>query len=485
MRIRPIYVASVSVAALILSACSAATIPTSRDASTDVAFTACTDATCTGEINGADFEIVMPDTWNGTLLLYSHGYRPAEPFPPNFNPIVRTAPPAPGWDDGDTEVGDALLERGYAIAGSAYASNGWAVEDGVIAAKEVYDHFVENIATPRRVLVWGDSLGGLITTLLAEQESDWVDGAAPLCGVMAGLEPNIDLAFDVAYGVQQLLFPEMVIANYDSYEQALQAWEGGASRLIQSARDGDTEAISKILTIAAIVDAPARTRTFDGSDVVSQVSGTIESLLTALGYGTVGRFEIEQRFGGNVSGNVDTSYSDRVDEEERTLIDTVGGEGVAARYLRKLDLAPRTEADPAARAEAIQRGGSPTGATQVPMITMHTAADPLVIVQNQSVYAYRYNDSVARGAVRGGLVQTYTTPPFTYPSDPGAPYGAGHCNFTLESRLAVIDLLQRWVQDGVYPGLGAIEQAMGPDSGYAPGFEPGVWPRRELPSLGN
>jgi hypothetical protein len=485
MRIRPLIVASVSAAALVLSACGSATIPTSRDASTDVSFTPCSEATCTGEINGAEFEIVMPETWNGTLLLYSHGYRPAEPFPPTFDPIVRTASPAPGWDTGDPAVGEALLERGYALAGSAYATNGWAVEDGVTAAKEVYDHFVSNVATPRRVLVWGDSLGGLITTILAEQESDWVDGAAPLCGVMAGLEPNINLAFDVAYGVQQLLYPEMVIADFDSYEQALQAWEGGASRLIQGARDQDTEVIAKILTIAAIVDAPSRTRTFDGSGIASQVSATVESLLTALGYGTVGRYDIETRYGGNVSGNVDANYADRVNEEQRELINTVGGEGAADRFLGILDSGPRTEADPTARAAAIERGGSPTGATQVPMITMHTADDPLVIVQNQSVYAYRYNDAVARGAVKGGLVQAYTVPPATYPQDPGAPYGAGHCNFTLESRLAVIDLLQRWVQEGVYPGLGALESAIGSDSGYAPGFQPGPWPRRDVPSIGN
>jgi esterase/lipase len=59
----------------------------------------------------------------------------------------------------------------------------------VRAGEEIYALFTEQIGTPKRVYVWGDSLGGLITQTLAES-ADWVDGAAPLCGVMAGLGPT-------------------------------------------------------------------------------------------------------------------------------------------------------------------------------------------------------------------------------------------------------------------------------------------------------
>jgi hypothetical protein len=34
-------------------------------------------------------------------------------------------------------------------------------------------------------------------------------------------------------------------------------------------------------------------------------------VLTALGYGTFGRYEIEQRVGGNPSGNADADYAAR------------------------------------------------------------------------------------------------------------------------------------------------------------------------------
>lgn len=470
--------ASLAVSGLLVAGCSAAASAPERDTSTDVSFTGCDTVACTGTIEGAEYEIVMPATWNGTLLIYSHGYRPAEPFPPTFDPIVRTASPAPGWDTGDRTVGEALLERGYALAGSAYASNGWAVEDGVAAAGQLHDFFAQNIAQPKRTLVWGDSLGGLITAVLAEQETEWIDGAAPLCGVVAGLVANIDLAFDVAYAIQQLIYPEMKIADYTSYEEAVLAWEGAASRILAGAQEQDPEVLAKIFTIAAISDAPSRTRTFDGSGIVSQVSGTIENLLTVLGYATVGRYDIEQRYGGNVSGNELADYAARVNESERETIDALGGEGAAGRFLSTLDNGPRVAADPTARAEALKRGGNPTGRIQVPVLTLHTA-DDWVISQNETFYRNRFDAAASSGLARADLVQTFTVPPPEYSTEAGAPYGAGHCNFTVQSRLAVVDLLDRWVREGVYPAQQAIAAAMGPESGYNPVYLPGPWPAPE------
>ena len=474
---RPLLITVTAASALLLAACtSAAAVPEARDQSSAVPFNGCDTVACTGEINGAAYEIVLPESWNGTLLLYSRGYRPAQPFPPNFSAIATTPVAAPGWDSGDKELGEALLDRGYALAGSSYRSNGWAVEDGVIAGEELYAFFTEQVGEPKRVYVWGDSMGGLITQTLAERHPEWVDGAAPLCGVMAGLEPNIGLALDTAYGVQQLLFPEMEIAGYDNYEDALASWEGASSRLIQSARDQDTDAIARIFTVAAMVDAPNQTFTYDGSSIVSSVSGTIESLLTALAYGTVGRQEIDERFGGSVVGNVDSDYASRLDEAEREAIDAIGGEGAAQRFVSILDNGPRVEADPTAQAAAVERGGNPSGAVQVPTITMHTKADPLVIPQNQSFFRDRYQAQEAQGNVRGGLLQLFTVAPPEYSPEQGAPYGAGHCNFTAQSRIAVIDLLDNWVRNGVYPGPAAIESAMGPVSGYSANYAPGPWP---------
>jgi hypothetical protein len=202
--------------ALSLSACSSLSGPDPKSSSTDVPFASCSSIACTGSINGAAYEIVLPSTWNGTLLLYSHGYRTAQPAPPDFAPVDTRPEPAPGWSAGEKSVGQALLAQGYALAGSAYASNGWAVADGVKAGEDLYAFFRDQVGQPNRVYAWGDSLGGLITAELAERHPDWVSGSAPLCGALAGLVPNMDLALDVGYAIRELIWPAFKVSGYTS-----------------------------------------------------------------------------------------------------------------------------------------------------------------------------------------------------------------------------------------------------------------------------
>ncbi|MFJ8817555.1 hypothetical protein [Amycolatopsis thermoflava] len=57
--------------------------------------------------NGATWIADVPARWNGTLVLFSHGFRPGPENPPADAPDAATA--------------QALLDRGYALAGSSYA----------------------------------------------------------------------------------------------------------------------------------------------------------------------------------------------------------------------------------------------------------------------------------------------------------------------------------------------------------------------------
>jgi hypothetical protein len=170
----PALVAGLAAGALLLSGCaSSSTALTGRAKSvqgtdSNVKMTNCGDQ-CTGELNGAKYTIKLPARWNGTLLLYSHGYRFAAPAPPDFSPVETNAQVSSTDSDGtgSDPVSTKLLSEGYALAGSAYKSNGWAVGDGVTAGEQLHDQFVKLVGTPKRTYVWGDSLGGLITEVLA------------------------------------------------------------------------------------------------------------------------------------------------------------------------------------------------------------------------------------------------------------------------------------------------------------------------------
>lgn len=436
-----------------------------RSTATDVPFKGCDKAKCTGELGGAAYEIKLPDKWNGTLLIYSHGYRQAEPAPPDFAPVDTSAVPAPG-----EEVASELLSQGYALAGSAFATNGWDVPEGVAAGEQLHDFFVKNVGNPNRVYVWGDSLGGLITETLAEKHPEWVSGSAPLCGVLGGTNLNLDLALDVAYAVKTLIYPDLKLTGFASHDEAVKNWQGAYAAITRAGADV-ANGVPKLLLIAALADAPTQTRTYDGSTVESQVRARAESILTALGYGTFGRYDIEQRVGGNPSGNDSADYTSRVSEAERQLIETVS-KGSTDKMLKQLQDGERVTADSAAREKA-DGLGNPTGVLKDPTITLHTKSDPLVLAQNETVFAGRVRAAKDR---TGDLVQLYTLPPATYPPTTGAPYGAGHCNFTTEQRVGIVKLLDGWVRSGVFPTGEAVSAAFPGDESVSQIYKPGPWP---------
>jgi hypothetical protein len=447
---------------LLTSACGQVSTPASsreqvvQSTDTNVALKNCA-AACTGTIDGAAYTIKLPTHWNGSLLIYSHGYRYANPGPPDFGPVSTAAQVSSTDDkgDGSDPLSQQLLSLGYALAGSSYSSNGWAVADGVKADEALHAKFVSTVGTPKRTYVWGDSLGGLITELVAEKDSAWVDGAAPMCGAVAGPNDNLDLALDVAYAVRQLIDPTLKLTGYSSDADAVANWKHAAAAVEKAAGDVSGGGTAKVLAIAALVDAPTQTETYDGHDLTSQVSARVEAMLTALAYGTSGRYEIEQRVGGDPSQNVGVDYSSRIDAAETSLIEAAGGKMPA--ILAALDKGPRVTADAAARAK-FEALGDTTGKLVVPTVTMHTEADPLVIVQNETVFAAR----VAKRGDSGLLSQLFVKAPATYSQSTGAPYGAGHCVFSDGQRVALIGALDSWVRGSVFPSAQGLGDAVGP-----------------------
>jgi hypothetical protein len=463
MRRRAGAATTAAVVAAVLAACTGSPHATSTPTEQPLAAKSCSQVACEGTIDGARYRIVLPDRWNGTLLLYSHGYRFAQPVPPDFAAPATDAVPAPGED-----VAKALLDDGYALAGSSYARNGWAVPEGVKADEQLYDRFAATVGTPRRVYLWGDSLGGLVTQSLSEKGLPWVSGAAPLCGVLGGTIENLDAALDVSYAVRTLLASTLRLTGYASHQAAVAQWQAGQQAVVSAAGQGGDRA-ARLALIAALVDAPDQTSRFDGSSPSSVIGAAAEAVITGLGYGTYGRYEIEQRVGGNPSSNADVDYATRVSSEERSRVDALGGPGTTDRLLRLLDRGRRVTASPAARAKA-RSLGEPTGELRVPTLTLHTTDDPLVLVQNERLF----RDRVASAGRADQLLQLYVEPPKTYAAP--APYGAGHCNFTSAQRLAVVDLLDSWVRTRHRPDAARLADALYDVRGVVTDFVPSPWP---------
>src|SRR5215218_2996043 len=78
-----------------------------------------------GEIDGAPYRIVVPSNWNGTLLVFAHGYRDKADHPGEID--NRNADVAPS-----AALEAPLLAQGFALAGTAFKDNGWAIGDAIL-----------------------------------------------------------------------------------------------------------------------------------------------------------------------------------------------------------------------------------------------------------------------------------------------------------------------------------------------------------------
>ncbi len=158
------------------------------------------DTTATGTLGGAPYEIKVPTNWNGTLLVYAHGYSDKADHPGETDDRTAHASPNAALDT-------FLLGQGYALAGSAYADNGWAVKEGIHDTRLLATYFNGRFGKPSETLLWGFSMGSVVALAEAEQANGIFDGYLAACAVAAGTPRAWDgallhlLAYKVAFGM--------------------------------------------------------------------------------------------------------------------------------------------------------------------------------------------------------------------------------------------------------------------------------------------
>jgi hypothetical protein len=116
----------------------------------------------TGDLHGAPFEISVPPNWNRKLLVFAPGYRDVADHPGEVED--RVPHPSPSL-----EFGTALYHEGWALAGTAYQHNGYAVKEALHDLPALARHFAHAVGKPSRTLLYGASLGSIPTLALAER----------------------------------------------------------------------------------------------------------------------------------------------------------------------------------------------------------------------------------------------------------------------------------------------------------------------------
>ena len=122
-----------------------------------------------------------------------------------LQPRLRRRPGAsnPAQDAGDPVTGAWMLGHGYALAGSSYASTGWAIAQALPDQINTLNAFDSLYGQPKTTVAWGHSLGGIITAGLIQDYPKRFDAALPMCGVLSGGVATWNTALDAGVRVPE------------------------------------------------------------------------------------------------------------------------------------------------------------------------------------------------------------------------------------------------------------------------------------------
>jgi len=365
--------------------------------------------------DGAAYLIQCPaGTWNGTLYLYSHGY-----VAPGGN--------NPAQDAGDPVTRDWMLGHGYALAGSSYAGTGWAIEQALPDQINTLNAFGSLYGQPTTTVAWGHSLGGIITAGLLQDYPKRFDAALPMCGVLAGGVATWNTALDGAFAFQQLVDPSVQIVNISNPRANLQAAEAAGAQAQQTAQGR-----ARLALVSALADTPGWFTPLspepDATDYATQEANQFKwGSQVTFPFVFAFRAELEARAGGNPSWNTGVNYfadlAKSVDFEEVKALYQAAGLNLVQDLLT-LNNSPRVKANPDAEAYLIKNIAF-NGGISVPVLTMHTTGDGLVVPENEQAYR-----SAVNRAGRGNLLRQVFV------------HRAGHCAFTPAETVTAVQTLE-------------------------------------------
>lgn len=358
----------------------------------------------------ASYAIEVPDNWNGTLIMYAHGYAG------QGEDLKVSLPP----------LRDYWISQGYAWAASSYSANYYDVRAGIEDTNALALAFDEltGKGQPKKFLIMGVSMGGHIAgaaveaeTLQTVQNKVTYAASMPVCGVMDPAyefqwlgDYNLAAAQLAGYGARtypqadfQKLLPDIKAALFTSTQgQVWQENTAQGTRLRELAKQltgGERPAFDLGFRLGGYQDAVFST---GGSD------GTLNGILTR-----------------NIYGNQGVTY--------RWTTDATPSTAEAAFNAALL----RVSADPNANPE--RRDGLRwlpriSGQISVPVLTLHTTGDFYVPFKHQQ----NYLRAVQAAGKTNLLVQR-------------AIRAAGHCEFTGPELVEGFNDLVAWEKGGPKP----------------------------------
>lgn len=364
------------------------------------------------DVNGAYYWIVRPASWNGVLVVHTHG-----------GPRLGNLGLNDSVEDFDRFI--EMIREGYAWVGSSYRISGYGVriaaEDTEIARKLA----IATLGKPRRTLIHGQSWGGNIAAKtvalhgIAADGSKVYDGALLTSGVMAGGTRGYDYRADLR-AVWQFYCNNHPRPSEPAYPLWLGLPAGSTmTRPELQARFNECTGLNK----------PAAERSEEQrritADLVAVTRIEERALYAHLAWGTFQfRDLVQTRLNGkNPFSNENVRYAGSRDDDKlnREVI--------------------RFRADPDGQA-ALAHDSDLTGKIGVPVITLHAIDDPTAFVEHES----HFRAQMERAGNGDLLVQVFANE-------------REHSKLSPPHYPAVLNALLAWVETGRKPTVAEIAAA--------------------------
>ncbi|MET0285330.1 MAG: alpha/beta hydrolase [Polyangiales bacterium] len=398
-----------------------------------------------GVLDGAAYRIEVPRNWNGTLVMYAHGFRGQVPALSVSNPSIRRR----------------LIEGGYAWAASSYAANYYDVRAGVedtnklaLAFTRIAKENGRTLDEPSKRYIIGHSMGGHVTGAAIEAETARTarnkvryDAALPMCGVLGDVELfNYYAGFQAAsFHFAKVTAPTTPVADFTPIRTQL------INALFTTYPSAPTASGQSFRDVIRNLTGGARPLFEQGFALESSWA----SVWTTYNQdGTVNGVLAQP-----ISRTVDVDYQldadPAVSAEERTLNQEI------ARVDGKPELANPLRSDGLRWVPLVQ------GEFDVPVLTLHTLGDLFVPFSMEQYYRQR---AVAKGNGER-LVQR-------------AIRGSSHCEFTVQEQIEAFDALVRWEREGVKPaGDEVLDRAVLANDSYGCTFTRNTTGPDDAPTL--
>ena len=367
-----------------------------------------------GVHNNAGYRIEVPHNWNGSLVLWAHGYRGTG--------LELTVD--------DHPLRAYLVANGYAWAASSYSRNAYDPAQGAKDTHALTTLFNDKFAEPRRTYITGASMGGHVTGIVAEQWPRSYHGAMPICGVLGDYELfdyflDFNVTAQTLSGVNQpypyaadylgVTVPATKAALGPAFPFALNATGQNFKSLVQLRSGGVRPVFDQgFLFWNGVVPGDFLFGLGVGDGTLPRSPGV-----------AVQNFDVTYQF--------DTDPA--LNQAESALNSAV----------------QRVTADPQGRnRNGLANVPPTTGNLKIPMLTLHTLGDLFVPFHMEQVYAQRVAD---RGA--SNLLVQRATRDFR------------HCAFTPTELVTTFGDLVKWVDGGLKP---AGDNVLDPAAVAAPNF---------------